>query len=126
MGRDRGAAQVSITVAEYRKLKKPRKYRNKPTMADGHKFDSVAEANRYSELKWLEKAGQIGELEVHPQFRLDVNGVHIGNYKGDFGYRTPAGYVLEDVKSAPTKTQAFKLRKRLMKAIHGIDIVEVT
>lgn len=115
----------ALSVAEYRALTKPRKYRNKPKQADGYKFASTAEAHRYSELRWLEKAGDIAELEVHPRFSLDVNGVHIGNYTGDFGYRTPTGYVLEDVKGGEaTRTTAYKLRKRLMKAIHGIEVRE--
>lgn len=116
-----------MTVAEYQALqKKPRKYRNKPKTVGQHKFASVAEATRFSELKWLEHAGEIAELEVHPRFRLDVNGVHIGRYTGDFAYRIPSGLVVEDVKSVATRrVRDWTLRKRLMLAIHGIAVVEV-
>jgi hypothetical protein len=33
--------------------------------------------------------------------------------------------VIEDVKSGPTKTTAYRLRKRLVEAIHGVTISEV-
>jgi hypothetical protein len=115
----------TLTVAEFRALKQKRKYRNKPKTVGEHKFASVAEAKRHSELLWLEKAGEISELEVHPRFSLDVNGVHIGYYTGDTAYRTPAGKVVEDVKQDSTRTTAYKLRKRLMLAIYGIEIREV-
>lgn len=118
----------AITVAEFRKLqRKPPKYNVRPIISGGKVFGSPAEARRHADLKLLEKAGQIAKLEVHPRFRLDVNGVHIGNYTGDFGYLTPGGYVVEDVKSKATKkARDYPLRKKLMWAIHGIEIHEVT
>jgi hypothetical protein len=33
--------------------------------------------------------------------------------------------VVEDVKSKPTMTRDYLLKKRLMKALHGITIVEI-
>ncbi len=116
----------TLSVEEYRALKKQRKYRNRPVKGT-HTFASVAEAKRYSELLWLEKAGDISELEVHPRFSLDVNGVHIGRYTADFSYRVANGKVVEDCKSPATRRiRDWYMRKNLMKAIHGIDIVEVT
>lgn len=115
-----------LPASQYHELaRKRRKYGNTPTSKGGIKFASVAEAKRYSELLWLQKAGEISELEAHPRFSLDVNGVHIGNYTADASYRTPDGYVVEDCKSAPTRTTAYKLRARLMLAIHGIAVREV-
>ena len=37
-----------------------RKYHNTKTVADGIKFDSKLEAERYAQLKILERAGVIG------------------------------------------------------------------
>ena len=46
------------------------KYRNRKTIVDGITFDSKAEANRYIELKMLEKAGYIKQLKLQPKFTL--------------------------------------------------------
>lgn len=46
------------------------KYKNKKTQIDMYVFDSVAEARRYKELKLLERAGEISNLELQPRFLL--------------------------------------------------------
>ena len=102
---------------------KPRKYRNEPTEVDGRKFDSLAEARRYRELTWLRDAGKISQLRLQPRYPIVVNGVKICEYVADFEYLGQAGMVLEDVKGV--KTAVYKLKKRLMLAVHGIDITEV-
>lgn len=104
-------------------LRAPSKYRNSPTVVDGVTFASKAEARRYSELKLSEKAGQIASLKVHPEFYLEVNGVQICKYVGDFGYYANGRYVLEDVKGV--RTAVYQLKKRLMLACLAIPIVEV-
>lgn len=104
------------------------KYGNRKVTIDGLRFDSVAESRRYATLLYLEMAGEIRDLECHPPYRLVVNGVLIGRYTPDFRYvETASGRtVVEDVKSRPTKTRDYVLRKKLMKALHGIEIQEVT
>ncbi len=102
-----------------------RKFRNIKTIVDEYTFDSIAEANRYSELKILLMAGEIGSLVVHPKFNLDVNGVRICTYTADFQYKKNGKTYVEDVKSPATVTYSFKLKKKLMKAIHGIDVIIV-
>lgn len=46
------------------------KYRNKKIQVDMYVFDSIAESKRYKELKLLERAGEISELELQPKFLL--------------------------------------------------------
>lgn len=107
------------------------KYHAQRTELDGFRFDSKREARRYQELKLRLAAGEISMLIVHPRFQLNViarGALHeIGVYTADFSYRdhAPNSLVVEDVKSAPTKTTAYRLRKRLVEAIHGITIREV-
>lgn len=122
------------------------KYGAHPQVIDGIRFDSTKEASRYRELRILEHAGQIRDLEIHPRFPIDVvtlwrEGrwtwattrteapaiVPCGVYTADFRYHdvTTGAVVVEDVKSGPTKTTAYRLRKRLVEAIHGIQITEV-
>jgi hypothetical protein len=117
--------------------RKPSKYRNKATWVDGVRFASKKEAARYQELKLLvgEAQGRIerGSLELQPRFPLKVNGQLICTYVADFGYREydPVyGKVLvavvEDVKSGFTrKNPVYRIKRKLMKALYGIDIREV-
>lgn len=46
------------------------KYNNKKTQIDMYVFDSTKEAKRYKELKLLERAGEISNLELQPHFLL--------------------------------------------------------
>lgn len=104
---------------------KPRKYRNIPVMADGFRFDSRKEAARYGQLKLLEQAGLIAHLEVHPSYRLTVNGLKVGTYVADFRYaKTDTGeLIVEDVKGV--LTSVYRLKKKLVLAIFGFEIREV-
>ena len=99
------------------------KYGARKTAVDGHVFASAAEAARYVELKRLEAAGEVVGLELQPRYPLDVNGVRVGAYVADFYYRdansTP---VTEDVKGV--RTPVYRMKKKLMLALYGIDILE--
>ena len=98
------------------------KYRAVKTEVDGIKFDSKAEARRYSHLKLLEKAGAIDSLELQPRYDLIINDVKCGFYKADFRYNEDGRQVVEDVKGM--KTPVYNLKKKLIKAIYNIDILE--
>jgi hypothetical protein len=103
------------------------KYGSVKTELDGITFDSKAEAKRYAELKILARGGLISDLKLQPKFPLEVNGLVVATYIADFSYRAGTqGLVIEDVKSEATKTPVYNLKKKLMKALHGIEIVEVS
>ena len=99
------------------------KYNAIRTEVDGIVFASKAEAKRYSQLKLLERAGEIKNLELQPSYDLEVNGVLICRYVADFRYMVRGGQKVEDVKGV--KTPVYKLKKKLMKAIYNINIREV-
>ena len=103
------------------------KYRNRKTLVDGIQFDSQKEADRYQELLWMQQARLIQDLELQPRYDLVVNTHKIGFYRADFRYEVVATSILigEDVKSPATKTAVYCLKKKLMKALYGIEIVEV-
>jgi hypothetical protein len=103
------------------------KYHNRKTEVDGIEFHSAAEARRYGELKLMVRAGVIDDLVTQPRWDLPVNGLIVGRYVGDFSYvqRDTGQLVVEDVKSDPTKTAIYRLKKKLMLAIHGLTIMEV-
>ena len=99
------------------------KYNARRTTVDGITFDSGAESRRYSELVLLERAKDIRGLERQPRFRLEVGGVHVCTYVADFSYWRGDERIVEDVKGVRTAT--FIIKKKLMRAIYGIDVVEV-
>jgi hypothetical protein len=101
------------------------KYHNRKTEFQGIVFDSQKEAHRYQELLWMRQAGKIHCIEVQPRYDLIVNGVKIGFYKADFRYfdKQTGIAVVEDVKGV--RTPIYNLKKKLMAALYGIEIVEV-
>ncbi|MEO8297068.1 MAG: DUF1064 domain-containing protein [Burkholderiales bacterium] len=96
----------------------------------GIKFDSKAEARRYQELLLRQRAGDISDLELKPVYQLVPAVVLDGRkkpplrYTPDFQYLCGGELVVEDVKGAPS-TDAFRIRKHLMRHVHGINVVEV-
>ena len=106
-------------------MRRPSKFGAVKTTVDGIEFDSKAEARRYGELKLLERAGKIKNLERQPRYDLEVNGVKIGFYKADFRYwdQATSQHVVEDVKGM--RTPVFAIKAKLMKALHRVEIVEI-
>ena len=107
------------------------KYRAIRTMVDGIYFDSKREANRYSELKMMEKAGIINSLKLQPEFKCMVNGKKVCTYKADFEYLMvddigPQGqigyYIVEDVKGF--KTPVYRLKKKLVEALFPGTVIK--
>jgi len=103
------------------------KYRSQPVIdPEAGRFDSKAEHRRYHILKLMERAGEIRNLERSPRFDLIVNGIKCGFYKADFAYFKDQKRVIEDVKSEPTKTPVYRLKKKIVEALYGVEIVEVS
>jgi hypothetical protein len=102
------------------------KYHATPTTVDGIRFASRAEAMRYQHLRLMEQAGAISGLATQPRFALVVNGLKICTYVADFLYYENGAEIIEDVKSLPTKTPIYLIKKKLLKAICGLDIREIT
>lgn len=100
------------------------KYHARKTVLDNVTFDSAREARRYQELCLLERAGAIHNLELQPRFDLVVNGKKCGFYRADFRYVGANGLVhIEDAKGV--RTAVYRLKKRIVEALHGITIEEV-
>lgn len=93
------------------------KYKSVKTVVDGITFDSKREAARYQELKLLERGGLISKLELQPKFPLIVGGKKVCTYIGDFRYLENGHDVVEDVKSEPTKTSVYRLKRKLLMAL---------
>lgn len=136
---------LRMTMEQYRELTgkakqakpaKTPKYKNTKVVIDGHAFDSKKEGKRYIDLKLLQRAGQIQDLQMQVSFEL-MAGVKFENekrkkpamkYIADFVYvdMETGLQVVEDVKSLATrKLAAYRQKKHLMMSVHGIEIQEV-
>lgn len=106
------------------KPKKPNKYRAVKTVVDGIRFDSKAEAKHYQQLKLLEMAGEISDVELQVPFAITIGGFLICTYRADFVYvgRDRKRHVV-DCKGVRTKD--YVIKRKLMKAVLGIEIEEV-
>jgi 5-keto 4-deoxyuronate isomerase len=86
-------------------------------------FASKKEMKRYAELRLLERAGEISDLELQPEFRVSINGQHYCTYTADFAYTEKGGRVIEELKSTGTaKDAAFRLRKKAAELYYGIKV----
>jgi hypothetical protein len=131
------ASPALLALLKARCATKRPKYGNTKVRLDGLAFDSKLEARRYQELSILQKSGEIRDLRTQVSYTIVVNGEKICRYVADFVYekRRPVAVlwgtdwqwttVVEDCKSEATKTATYRLKKKLMKAVHGIAIVEV-
>ena len=121
------------------------KYNAHKTEIDGIEFPSKHEANRYCELKLLERAGEISNLRLQVDFELIPNQYAIEKrygkngkelkdkevllerkvvYRADFVYTDKDGsQVVEDTKGF--KTKEYLIKRKLMLYVHGIQIKEV-
>jgi len=93
----------------------------------GVNVGSAKEGRRVIELLALQQAGEIQDLEFHPRFDLVVNGMAVGRMTPDASYVTKDGEVIvEDTKSPPTRTEAYRLRRKVFEACHyPLTITEV-
>lgn len=118
------AAQAQAVAQIGEQEKKRQKYGAQRTMIDGITFDSKKEATRYAELKLLERGKQISFLETQVRFLLVINGTLCATYVADFRYVRDGAVIVEDVKSVATMTSVYRIKKKLMLALHNIEILE--
>lgn len=106
------------------------KYHNKITYtADGIKHASQKEANRWCELKMLERVGAITDLKRQVEYELipPQEGERKVTYVADFVYTDDKGNtIVEDTKGGnATKTDAYIIKRKLMLFFYGIRIKEI-
>lgn len=118
-------------------------------MIDGHTFDSKREADRYCQLRLLERAGEIHGLELQKEFELiptqyetferyGKRGQRLKDgrrcvekpvvYRADFCYTDNKGrYIVEDVKGCTRGSayQVFVIKRKLMRDRYEIEVREI-
>ena len=120
-----------------------KKYGNKKVEIDGHVFDSRKEARRYQELRLLERAGAIQNLQMQVKFVLIPAQREFTNeidkktgrfkkgkllerecsYIADFQYIENGKLIVEDTKGFRTKD--YIIKRKLMLHEYGIRIKEI-
>ena len=104
---------------------KKSKYGAVKTEIDGIVFDSKHEAKRYQELRLLEQTGEITNLRLQVPYILFPKNKHGRSLKyiADFTYNDGNGQlIVEDAKGL--KTPVYRLKRRLMAELKGIEIKE--
>ena len=107
------------------------KYGNHKVVIDGEKVaDSKHEYSRLCELKDLQRAGEIKDLQLQVKYQLIPSQKICGktergvSYIADFVYWTKDDqFICEDAKGH--RTDAYIIKRKMMKLIHNIDVVEV-
>lgn len=93
------------------------KYRNRKIVVDNIKFDSILEANRYQELKLLQRVKQISNLRLQVPFLLQEGFKKNGTtyrkieYIADFVYEENGQTIVEDTKGICT--EVFTIKQKL-------------
>lgn len=106
------------------------KYRNTKIMIDGIEFASKKEGLRYKQLKLLERAGLIKDLELQKEyilqdkFKINNKTVRKISYIADFSYISTKDNKLHVVDVKGFKTDVYKLKKKLFEYKYGIEIEE--
>ena len=90
---------------------------------DGIVFASKKEMKRYAELKLLQRAGEVQDLTLQPEFRVSINDQHYCTYTADFAYTEKGERIVEELKSTGTaKDAAYRLRKKAAELFYDIKI----
>lgn len=124
----RNAQEAAANLAAMQKAQLPEpgkrsKYGNQRVEIDGHKFDSIHEADVYRDLKMREMAGELKTVLRQVGFDLP-GGIR---YFADFvAVGKDDKITVYDAKSEATKkNRVYINKKKQLRACCGIDIVEV-
>jgi hypothetical protein len=118
------AGELRQALAKQSKTSKGRtgKYNAKVVETAEGRFDSITEYKRYLALSLEARAGLIKDLRLQVRYPLVAGGIHISTYVADFVYERDGQLVVEDSKGF--RTREYLQKRRLMREIHGITILE--
>ena len=108
------------------------KYKNKKFKVDGIEFDSQLEANRYCQLKILERIGDIKDLRtqaefvIQPSYKKNNKTMRAIKYIADFVYYDlkKGKTIIEDTKGF--RNEVYKLKKKIFEYKYpDLEITEI-
>lgn len=104
------------------------KYNNVKVRWNDMWFDSIYEMNAAKNLESMRKAknkrDRVVDVQYQVKFRIVVNKAKICDYIADFVVEFADGRV-EVIDAKGMRTSVYRLKQKMMKAVHGIDIVEM-
>lgn len=95
----------------------------KPFASVVRRESNIEGARRFQLEECLSK-GIISDLKTQHKFEIKVNDYFICCYYADFVYKYQGRQIVEDTKNGNV-TAVFRLKKKLMKAVLGIDVIEI-
>ena len=106
-------------------FKRKNKYGAIKTMRDGVLFDSKLEAFHYDNLKLLQLAGEIRDLELQHEMPLKIGDAQICIYIADYRYFDikEAKWVISDAKGI--ETDVFRIKWKIAQVLHPENIYEL-
>ena len=118
--------QPNSLIELHNRAEKRTKYNNKRVKVDGILFDSMKEADYYSELKLLLKAKEIQGFSIQCTFVLQEGNEEINpiTYIADFIVIGRNG-IASVIDTKGMRTDVYKLKKKMFEKKFGMKIIEV-
>jgi len=120
---------MEIDVNEYKSLAQVRKnkFNAKKVIYNNIEYDSTIEAKFSEYLDLLKNGNKIIDYKYHVVYPIEINGILICKYELDFLVKISSTETKHyDTKGFCKNTaySLFRIKKKLMKAIHNIDVIE--
>jgi hypothetical protein len=110
----------NLTVEQYERAARAER-RSRYRIVDKIRSKNSYQADRYTELKSLERAGKTTELEANKRIPLVVNGMRVDTYIATFSYKKEGRHVLVDANGP---SEVGRLKHRLVNALLGVGVAE--
>lgn len=117
----RAAWTAAISKSALKKQPRIKNVRRK--VVNGIEFASTKEARVWQDLCLQQQAKQIIGLRRQVPIDITINGIHVCDYVVDFFFLRDGKQVVMDAKGF--RTEMFRIKKKLVRAVHGIEIEEV-
>lgn len=98
------------------------KYKAQPVVIDGIRFASKLEGRYYANLKLQQRAGEVTNVELQKPYLVTIGGKLICTYRSDFAFWDMREQRERVVDCKGVDTPVSKLKRKLVEAIHGIQI----
>lgn len=113
---------VDLVLADAAKKKRP-KYGNEAQIVDGIRMPSKKEAEEYKALNLRLKAGEFPWLARQVQYILTGGIIYVADFQHPENNNPGCRILVKDAKGV--RTEGYRLKKKLMLSVHGIDIIEL-
>ncbi len=111
-----------------RESKRRSKYNNVRVRYKDRWFDSIYEMNAAKSLDSMRRAkhekDRVVAIEYQVKFPIVINDAKICDYVADFVVEFADGHI-DVIDAKGMRTAVYRLKQKMMRAVHGIEIVEM-